>query len=727
MNELNKSETGRAIRSDSLESKYGLDFLKDLIIKYYVEERLSSTDAASVLREKHNIPISADKFWKLSKKLGIVRNKSEATSLKKRVISYDSIINDDLKSIIDGMLMGDGSITIYENTKVGRLSIGSVHKEFAQYCSNLLKPYGASEPHFNSGEKGKGMWSTRTFSHPDFYEQRQRWYPNGKKDIPSDIIFNKMFLTLWYLGDGCLSGGNGEENSRYLYFATQGFPEKSLQDIVIPKFNSIGIETRGVSKENCVGISAKSFWTLLKLMGSESPVRCFDYKFDLEDWRKLPGMHEVCEIVNISYQRLSYWVKIGVVEHSRSPGGKKVVFTENEISALKYRIDSGELPRESGKHAHREVTGYGLNNSIKSLKGITGDSRFSDFVVNVLKNKSGQDLAQSLKNKEMIAVLGESEDDFLERVVDTYQRSGFPFPIIDSDKKLKLWQRVLKTMSPELSDDIKWRSVGTMLASSYHPHIYDLNMKGKNSPMKTYKDKSLFKKEIKRYKDDGGRLTYGGVLLSICGFGGSCKVSNYSPLIARDIINFYGFNNMKIIDPCAGFSSRLIGASASRNNCVYTGIEPSTKTLLGLYDTQRFLLEANPSFLSTIMSGCAEDVLKTICNDVYDMCFTCPPYFDNEFYSDESNQSINKYKTYDLWLDGFIKVMLYEVFRVLKHGSKAIFQVGFIQNQNFKDDFIKLAKECGFELYKIHPVLFNYLSFKGKDCFQEDLLVFSKT
>ncbi|MEI6421887.1 MAG: hypothetical protein WCP55_06680, partial [Lentisphaerota bacterium] len=367
MVDLNFSETGRAIRKDSLEGTYGTEFLKDLIVRYYVDELKPSTEVAKIFEIEHNIITTPGKILQLCKKLNIVRTRSEAVSISKRTLSYDSIMTNEIQNVIDGMLMGDGSIVVNENTKVGRFSIGSVHEEFAQYCSSFLKMYGASVPAFDRGTKGRGMWNVQTYSHPDFYAQRQRWYPNGIKAIPQDIVFTKIFMIMWYLGDGCLSSGNEKNNSRYLYFSTNSFSKESLETIVVPKFEEIGVEVNKVDDDNCLSISSRGFWPLLKYMGGESPVKCFQYKFDLEDWRKLCSMHDACKILDISYQKLSHWVKIGAIEHTRSPGGKKVFFTDNELTLLKARIDSGELPREPGKRARKELSGHGLSSSISAL------------------------------------------------------------------------------------------------------------------------------------------------------------------------------------------------------------------------------------------------------------------------------------------------------------------------------------------------------------------------
>ena len=38
-----------------------------------------------------------------------------------------------------------------------------------------------------------------------------------------------------------------------------------------------------------------------------------------------------------------------------------------------------------------------------------------------------------------------------------------------------------------------------------------------------------------------------------------------------------------------------------------------------------------------------------------DLCFTSPPYFDTEKYSDEETQSYKKFPTLDGWIDGFMR------------------------------------------------------------------------
>lgn len=345
-----KSVTGRAMRKDSLEMKLGTDVLKEIVQIYYIDNFMKADDVAEVIKGKFNTPCSGDSVLRIIERLGMKRSKAEAISLGKCTLKRDKIINDKLKNIIDGLLFGDGSSEINVDTKVGRIKMGSCHEEFSLYCSECLKDYLCSKPKYFTGTKGVGMWNIYTKFHPDIYEQHLRWYPDGIKTIPSDIEFSPEMILFWYLGDGCLSSPL-KGNARYMYFATNCFSRESLEEVVVPKFKEIGVDVSRVTDDCRVFIETGSINALLEYMGGKSPVRCFDYKFSIEEWRTYTPMKKAALELNIDYGRLSNWVKFGLIEHDRSPGGKKVVFTSEQLAKLSSRLDSGELPRERGaKH-----------------------------------------------------------------------------------------------------------------------------------------------------------------------------------------------------------------------------------------------------------------------------------------------------------------------------------------------------------------------------------------
>jgi 16S rRNA G966 N2-methylase RsmD len=687
------SETGRKIRKDSFEAAHDMNFVSSKLRELYSDKQLSTTEIPAEIEKTYGIKINKIKCYYLLRRMGLLRNRSESVSLARSTLDYSTkIITPTLSSIIDGIVIGDGHIETNHNTKVARLSISGVHKEFINYCRRLLLPYEPCEAVYNTGEKGLGTWSITTKHHPDLYQAYLRWYSNdGKKDVPNDIELDKMTLLLWYLGDGSLSA-KSESNSRSLFFATNAFSIDAIEQLVA-KFKNIGIECQKITKDNRLGIKAKSIVKLLGLMGGESPVKCYSYKFDLEDWRFLKTLHEVAIEVNIDYQRLASWVKTGFVRHSRSPGGKKVLFNQEELMELKNRIASGELSIEKGRKTK-------------------------------LRYKTDSDIFTT----KFVLQPAETEDAFLNRVVDNYYKHGFPYKVWREDQLLKEWYGLRKSqyIIPDI-DIIKWRNEGFSFADYFHPHIFEINYKHKMSPLELFNDREKFKYNLKKYIGMGGLLTYSGVLAALCRLSQSKRVNNFSPLTARDIYNYYCKDGYRVLDPCAGFSGRLIGASISRSKLEYFGIEPNTKTFSGLIKTKEFIKKTNEDFKCNIINDCSETYLESVMPDSFDFCFTSPPYFDREEYSKEKTQSFIKYPEYELWLSGFLKKTMFEIYRVLKKSSCAVINIGSVEKYDIPSDLINISKEIGFNVEAVKNIAFKQYRFvSNMDERLEPLIILKK-
>lgn len=59
-----------------------------------------------------------------------------------------------------------------------------------------------------------------------------------------------------------------------------------------------------------------------------------------------------------------------------------------------------------------------------------------------------------------------------------------------------------------------------------------------------------------------------------------------------------------------------------------------------------------------------------------DFCFTSPPYYDTEHYSDDSEQSYKRYASYAEWKQSFLYVMLDKIYKSLKVGGVCLLNVG---------------------------------------------------
>lgn len=157
------------------------------------------------------------------------------------------------------------------------------------------------------------------------------------------------------------------------------------------------------------------------------------------------------------------------------------------------------------------------------------------------------------------------------------------------------------------------------------------------------------------------------------GVNGTVYINEFPPHLARDMAFKYSLNReSKILDPCAGWGGRMIGFSVVAGS--YTCYEPSTLTAQGLKRLSDFISSANPHFTTNINCQPYEDSDET--PNHYDFAMTSPPYYDTEHYSDEETNSLNRYKTFDLWCEGFYLPLVDKTIRQLKPGSPFIINIG---------------------------------------------------
>jgi len=698
MYNFDKSETDRKIRKDSYEFKYDMNIVSSKLKELYVDRQLSTNQIPEIFKIETGIPINSGKCYQIIKKMGLLRGKSESISLAKSTLDYStSFLDDKMKGIIDGIVMGDGTMNVNENTKVARVSISGSKKEFIEYCKLLLAPYEAGELYFtpSSGDKdGCGTWTTCSKFHPDLYKIYHRWYNNKVKDVPEDVSFEPICLLLWYLGDGSLSSST-LNNSQSLYFSTNSFSRDCIERHLVSKFNSIGIEISRITSDNRLFLKTKSIVSFLQYIGGESPVKCYSYKFHIDSWRFKRTMKQASCELDLDYGKLANWVKNGFVKHSRSKGGKKVLFSEEEFKELSDRLSSGELSREK----HKKALTRPLN----------------------IKN--------DLFDSQIARLKGESDEDYLDRMARIHIKNGFPYKKYSDVKLQKEWFGLVKSqyIIPDTSV-IKYRRNGLSFADNFHQHIFSLNRKNKLSPLELFNDISKLKECLKKNNACNGLLTYAGLHSAICSDVRSPRLNNFPPLIARDLYNYYCEDGFNVLDPCAGFGGRLIGASVSKRGISYIGIDPSEKTYYGLVETQKFIKGVKPEFNSKIMLGCAEDELKFLRDDSFDFCFTSPPYFDTEEYSHDSTQSSVKFDEYELWRDKFLYVLIKEVYRVLKGGRIFAVNIGKFGRHNISEDIINMSLKIGFSHVGTKYIRFPIYGFTSseKDFREEPLMVFKK-
>jgi hypothetical protein len=169
---------------------------------------------------------------------------------------------------------------------------------------------------------------------------------------------------------------------------------------------------------------------------------------------------------------------------------------------------------------------------------------------------------------------------------------------------------------------------------------------------------------------------------SMCGF----KIST--------AIDFYKqFNPSHIIDPCAGWGGRLIGAMAL--DIDYTGFDINSH----LTDNYKQVTDELGDYSTSNVSIRFEDCLTADINGIdYDMVFTSPPFFNIEIYRD----SVKKSK--DDWLS-FYNALFSKFWNGLKSGG--IFAIN-VNDEIYQKTLVPLLGEC-------HTTFNHKIAIRGKN------------
>lgn len=146
-------------------------------------------------------------------------------------------ITEDLINILDGFLLGDGSLRAGRSCKSASFYVSQCgrRKEWLTNSKALLESKGIMSKIDRRDNKdsvlmvgrqkgslirGGPHFVLRTSFYTEMLEEYQRWYPNGSKTVPKDLQLAPIGLAQWYFGDGALCRPNG--NSQVV-FATNGF------------------------------------------------------------------------------------------------------------------------------------------------------------------------------------------------------------------------------------------------------------------------------------------------------------------------------------------------------------------------------------------------------------------------------------------------------------------------------------------------------------------------
>jgi hypothetical protein len=286
-------------------------------------------------------------------------------------------------------------------------------------------------------------------------------------------------------------------------------------------------------------------------------------------------------------------------------------------------------------------------------------------------------------------------EETINTIFNYYRKHGFPYYKFSEYEKIQEMRRLRKLCCKDyIVDDIVRQTMhGLGLAWSYFPHSWSVRCNDKKSPMDAFKDDELFKKVIRkclmfRAKYEGKLMSdmYLRKILKIAT--GVQGVSNFRPTAASAIYENFGGDGVTW-DMSCGWGGRLLGALMSKNIHTYIGTDPSTLTYRGLCK-----MRDDFSYLGkNVELHCLGSESYLPKENSIDLCFTSPPYFDTERYSEEETQSYLKYPNYQEWINGFLYQTLKNAKRGLKKGGYLLLNIANAGKLPIEHDALELAKK----------------------------------
>lgn len=316
---------------------------------------------------------------------------------------------------------------------------------------------------------------------------------------------------------------------------------------------------------------------------------------------------------------------------------------------------------------------------------------------------------------------------YIEDVFHYYREKGFPYFPTNLEYREKELNKFFKVNHMLLfrDDIITQHMAGLAFCWSFMPHAFNVSCNNLKTPLEVFNNDELLKKVIYKRTKMGDNMSDNGLRKMLKIFTGTQAVSNFRPTASAVVYELYG-KNKTVWDMSAGYGGRLLGAIKAGVKS-YIGTDPCTETFNGLVNIEKFILK-NTQYCN----NCKIELYKIGSEDFIpdknslDLCFTSPPYFNTEKYSDEITQSYKKYPTKIEWLNDYLKKTFENCYTGLKDNGVMAINIANVKAYNdLENDTIDIAKELGFKLEKIIKYSLSSLNKKNKYKY-EPIFIFRK-
>lgn len=151
---------------------------------------------------------------------------------RQRYPQSDLLLTESIKAemdLIQGHLLGDASIFVTgrDCNRDATFNFVTKHQEYGEWLVSHTESFAAcklqiGDRYDKRTDKSYHRVAFRTPSNKLFTELRAKWYPEGKKIVPQDLVLTKDLILRWYMDDG-------NWHKKGIYFNTQGFDPESTE------------------------------------------------------------------------------------------------------------------------------------------------------------------------------------------------------------------------------------------------------------------------------------------------------------------------------------------------------------------------------------------------------------------------------------------------------------------------------------------------------------------
>jgi hypothetical protein len=271
------------------------------------------------------------------------------------------------------------------------------------------------------------------------------------------------------------------------------------------------------------------------------------------------------------------------------------------------------------------------------------------------------------------------------KISKAWREKGFPHYDLSMEKRIKDFNTIIKFDRSNMIENkvVKQTLHALGLTWHYFPHHWSIKVGTMKTSVDVWESDELFDKAIRSRLKWGGfyydqnnqpNLTEANMRKALRTYSGVQRVSNFRPSAAAAIYDAYAGD--VVWDMSCGFGGRLLGSIISPKVKHYIGTEPASQTMNGLVSLANDFAHLTDTKVSLNKLG-SEDFIPD--KDSLDLCFTSPPYFDTEKYSDEDTQSSIKFQTVTQWDENFLRPTIANCHYGLKSKAKMILNVADVK------------------------------------------------